>query len=337
MANPFDIAVPNVLQALMAGNEAFKQTRGYRKEEELGAARQQAANELMNGGNTKSAIAKLLGIGDVQGASTIASIDQNQFNRDWQRQEADRAQRNQDRNFGLQERTTNATIEGSKVMPGWQRTPQGGLTPVPGGPNDPAYLRAINAEKAAARDMSSTDKKAIFEAEDETAKLKSTVDVLNRAKELAPKAFTGYGADLLGSIGVNIPGAGYVVDEGKAKATVELGQILSGEAIKNMSQTLKGASTDREMAEFQRLMADPKLPADLKLKAIERMQTLATRQQQILDARMNQLRGGDYFKKSGGMSGQTAQPPMQGAKQASDGNWYVPNPDMPGKFLKVVP
>jgi hypothetical protein len=27
--------------------------------------------------------------------------------------------------------------------------------------------------------------------------------------------------------------------------------------------------------------------------------------------------------------------PVQGAKQASDGNWYVPNPSMPGKYLRV--
>jgi hypothetical protein len=27
---------------------------------------------------------------------------------------------------------------------------------------------------------------------------------------------------------------------------------------------------------------------------------------------------------------------VQGAKKARDGNWYVPNPNSPGKFLKVV-
>lgn len=310
MANPFDIAVPNVLQSLMAGNEAYKQTRDYRKQEELQAARQGAAQDFA-AGNHQSALAKLMNIGDTQGMTAIANVFNNQADRDWRRQEADRAQKNQDRSFGLQEKQFNATIEGSKVMPGWQRTPQGGLAPTPGGPNDPAYLRAVNAEKAAARDLSSTDKKAIFEAEDETAKLRSTIDVLNRAKELAPKAFTGYGANWLGSIGTSVPGAGYVLDEGKSKATVELGQILSGEAIKNMSQTLKGASTDREMAEFQRIISDPKLPVDLKLKSIERMQTLASRQQQILDARMNQLRGGNYYKQGGGMSGQPSQAPAQ--------------------------
>lgn len=32
-----------------------------------------------------------------------------------------------------------------------------------------------------------------------------------------------------------------------------------------------------------------------------------------------------------------AAPPMQGAKQAPDGNWYVPDPNRPGKYLMVKP
>ena len=32
---------------------------------------------------------------------------------------------------------------------------------------------------------------------------------------------------------------------------------------------------------------------------------------------------------------QGAAPPVQGAKQAPDGNWYVPDPNRPGKYLMV--
>lgn len=36
-------------------------------------------------------------------------------------------------------------------------------------------------------------------------------------------------------------------------------------------------------------------------------------------------------------SGAVVQPPMQGAKQAPDGKWYVPDPNRPGKYLMVEP
>jgi len=33
--------------------------------------------------------------------------------------------------------------------------------------------------------------------------------------------------------------------------------------------------------------------------------------------------------------GQTSQPPMNGARQAPDGKWYLPDPNRPGKYLQV--
>lgn len=35
-------------------------------------------------------------------------------------------------------------------------------------------------------------------------------------------------------------------------------------------------------------------------------------------------------------SSQSAAPPAQGARQAPDGNWYVPDPKRPGKYLRVT-
>ena len=36
---------------------------------------------------------------------------------------------------------------------------------------------------------------------------------------------------------------------------------------------------------------------------------------------------------SGGGAG--GNPPVPGARKADDGNWYVPDPKRPGKYLKV--
>jgi hypothetical protein len=37
-----------------------------------------------------------------------------------------------------------------------------------------------------------------------------------------------------------------------------------------------------------------------------------------------------------GQSKQAGAPPVDGAKQAPDGNFYVPDPNRPGKYLRVV-
>ena len=57
---------------------------------------------------------------------------------------ADRAQAqaNANRSFNEQVRQFNVGAEGGKTPPGWARTPEGGLAPIPGGPADPKYLQA---------------------------------------------------------------------------------------------------------------------------------------------------------------------------------------------------
>lgn len=103
MANPFTVAVPNVLEALMAGEQGYKTVSGEIKQRQVAAVREQAAQSLMQGGDSRTAIAKLMGIGDIQGAQTLAGMENN--NRDFQfrQQEAQRSQGNADRSFNLQE------------------------------------------------------------------------------------------------------------------------------------------------------------------------------------------------------------------------------------------
>lgn len=63
--------------------------------------------------------------------------------------EAQRAQGNADRTFGLQEQQ----VEMGRVPPGWQRTPDGKLAIIPNGPADPDYLaKAAGAKKPAFED-----------------------------------------------------------------------------------------------------------------------------------------------------------------------------------------
>lgn len=76
---------------------------------------------------------------------------------DFRKEEAAREQRNQDRQFGLEERKLTATIEGSKVPAGFVRSPDGGVAPVKGGPADPEYLKSVSEAKDKGKSMSITD------------------------------------------------------------------------------------------------------------------------------------------------------------------------------------
>lgn len=211
------------------------------------------------------------------------------------------------------------------------------------------------AANKAKQSMSASDQKALFTAEDELPTFDSTLSTLGRAKDLNRQTYTGAGAEMKGWAGTTVPGAGLIFDQQKAQATREFGQIMSMEAIKSMSALLKGATTEREMAEFQRILGDPTTPPDIRERTIDRMMTLATRQRDIARGRINDLRGksgldplswDEEGRPSAGASSGQRQGPSQrqqqaqpdlppGARQGSDGKFYVPDPNRPGKYLQV--
>lgn len=180
----------------------------------------------------------------------------------------------------------------------------------------------------APKEMSPTDKKAIMEAEDQIPVLSNTVDALRRARELNAQAYSGVTAGALTSIGTSgIPGAGYIADPERAKASREFNQIMSGQAIESMSNILKGATTDREMAQFKEILGNPSTPPEIRQRTIDRMLQLAERQMTLQQDRIRQLRGGDYFR-----PGQT---PGQGAPQPSPQASPQPSPAAPSAVPQI--
>jgi hypothetical protein len=185
-------------------------------------------------------------------------------------------------------------------------------------PGTPEWQQFITGDQ---QKLGSADKKAIFEAEDKLAPLQSQAATLRRALELNDKTYTGLTARQRGQLGSSgIPGTGYFLDKDTSDATREFDQILSLEAIKSMSDNLKGASTDRELFEFQRILSDPSTPPPIRKRTIERMLALTDRQAQIAQSRMDQIRGNTYFKPQVAPQQQTQQPaaadPLAQAKAA---------------------
>ncbi|MCJ2016861.1 hypothetical protein MKK84_05365 [Methylobacterium sp. E-065] len=172
-------------------------------------------------------------------------------------------------------------------------------------PADPRirdFIVSGNLPKENQQQLTAGDRKAINDAEDHALVLDQTIGTLSRAKELNPQTYTGLGAGVLGRTGTTFPGAGLVLDPKKAEASREFNQIMSMEAIKSMSSTLKGATTDREMDRFVEILGDPATPPDIRGRTIDRMLTLAQRQKDLAQARIGQMREGTYYRPGGGAS-----------------------------------
>lgn len=205
----------------------------------------------------------------------------------------------------------------------WQRTYQGGMLDVARQnanrqetPADVQKLKAAGIEPgtaAAAKALfprtdtpiSATDKKAIFEAEDALPQLQGTLEALGRAKEINGQTFSGAGASTRAWLGSNLPDAvvpDFLADKKTANLTTEWQKIMGPEALQTMASTLKGATTDFELRKFIEMLGDPATPPQVRAQVIDRMTTLAQRKLQLNEARIKDLRGGDYFKPQGGQT-----------------------------------
>lgn len=78
MANPFSIEPANPLQALMTGVQGYDRGRASAKEAEIGAGREQAMAALQSGQDPSTALARLIGVGDIQGATVLAKLHESQ-------------------------------------------------------------------------------------------------------------------------------------------------------------------------------------------------------------------------------------------------------------------
>jgi hypothetical protein len=166
-------------------------------------------------------------------------------------------------------------------------------------------------------ELTATDKVAIGKAEDEIPVFDATIRALERAKELNPKAFTGYGAAERGEIGskaANIPVIGPLVrnlpglNKEAADATSEMGKVLSQQAIIQMGEVMKGATTEYEMKKHLAIAADPAADPKIRQSSIELAMELVQDQKKIKQDRVNQIRGGTYYKPGGGLSAPGAAP-----------------------------
>jgi hypothetical protein len=276
MANPFYVEPPklNILENLMGG---YQLSSGMRRENEMSGARRAAQEALMGGGDPRSALARLIGAGDIQGANALANFGNQDFDRNYKTEM-----------LGLAKQAATRREEPEDV----RKLRAAGMDP-----SSPEGRKALFPRTDTP--VSATDKKAIFEAEDAIPQLQGTLENLNRALELNPKTFSGYTAGLRADIGTKLPGGGALVDKGGALATSEWQKIMGPEALQAMASTLKGATTDFELRKFIEMLGDPATDPKIRQGVIERMKRLTERKLQLEGSRVKELRSGTYFKPAG--------------------------------------
>jgi len=173
-----------------------------------------------------------------------------------------------------------------------------------------AEVLAGKGEKPAASEMKSVDT-----AQNEIPAIDSTIANVKRALELNPKVYSGFGAGIRGELGSKGPGwiPDAIASPEKGAATVEWEQLMGEAAIKNMSDTLKGASTEFEMRKFLSIAADVSKDVETRKRAMERVLTLAEAEKGVRQKRLDfmQKRYPSYYKPEGG----TAAPAPQAGPQ----------------------
>lgn len=159
-------------------------------------------------------------------------------------------------------------------------------------PGSPAYQSYVATGKMG-RDETVTagDRKAIREADKEVVDYDLALGQLNKALELNKTAGSGFFNDMTSTFR-NKTGA----SNPQSLAAGHLQNILSTEAIKNMSETLKGASTDREMFKFIELAGDVSLPPELRKEYLEAAVRKMQSHRALAARQSNEIRGGDYYK-----------------------------------------
>lgn len=150
-------------------------------------------------------------------------------------------------------------------------------------------------QKSAPKPLTVKDKTMIGEAEDQNAILKNTLADLDEASKIGDKTWSGPFANQRAKLTSWWYG-NEGVDDTTADEHLRYQQIMEGEAIKQMSATLKGATTDREMQKFIDIVADPSVPWNATKKyALERVKRFATTLQDLNNERISGIRDGSYW------------------------------------------
>jgi hypothetical protein len=172
------------------------------------------------------------------------------------------------------------------------------------GPQRDSYVATGTMHRGA--ELSAGDKVAIRKAEDEIPGMESNLRNMEEALRLTPNSYTGFGASTRGQLGAILGGGGKT--DPAAVNTRKLDQLMGMSAVERMGDTMKGATTDFEFRKWMALAADLSQPIKTREGALTEAIRLYKDEINVRKTRINELRGGDYYKPGGGSSGTVTSP-----------------------------
>jgi hypothetical protein len=250
----------------MAGKSGYDTANQQFKQNRIETGRQRAA-QAMAAGDHRSALAMLLQGGDIQGATTVGSL----INQEASRGLAERTLTNTTRHQGVMEGIARQGLEGGKTPAGFMPGEGGALVPRTGGPADLKYIEATAEARVKPRQFSVGD---ITKLDEEGKKFAN----LTRFKDTFEPRFAGYKASVIGNIanlaGRNLPAdvVGPDIEQGSA-------WWQDYQASKNIvrNELFGSALTKTEQSEYEKADVNPGMEP-------KQIQINLQRQQEIVQA-----------------------------------------------------
>ncbi len=173
-------------------------------------------------------------------------------------------------------------------------------------PNDPRYADYIlsgSLPKENQQQLTASDKQAIREGEDLVLTHQNALTQLRRARELSPKAYEGITAGPRAMLMTNLPAALGGGGEA-AMATREFDNLMSTQMLDSLKSIFGGNPTEGERAALKDIQGISSMPAELRQKVIENTIAKVESRLAFEQQRVNDLRGGTYYKPGSGIAGQ---------------------------------
>ena len=163
---------------------------------------------------------------------------------------------------------------------------------IPGTPEFQARVKKLVGEGKGVN-LSATEQKELFEAEDQFNAGKSVILNLSRAKELNDKAYSGFGAGVRRSIARNIPG---VSGSEGVTATTDLETLVLTNGLDQLKATFGGNPTEGERAILLQIQGSLSMSPEERASLWDQAMKMAARRVRTAEAKMKKLQSGAYSK-----------------------------------------
>jgi hypothetical protein len=161
--------------------------------------------------------------------------------------------------------------------------------------------------------MSPTMQKEVFEADDTVQSGKAVINILNQAKKINEKAYSGYGAKTRAVVRSNLPGESEAAD-----ATINLDNMMTGQALESLKLVFGGMPTEGERKILLEMQASADKTPGQRKDIIDRAIRAAETRVAFNEKKAKALRDGTYMTQ--GVKNDPVQPgaapvaPATGAK-----------------------